>query len=614
MLSNSKEHSFVFTLKPKLNIKLKEKYEENKPTLTYDMLNYIATFINVLDTFTLISYVMAFPCSMYEIKKKFIEYYKSEKSKFEIAPSCLYKFMNEPLRILTASLIPIFGTYGLLNYCAQDHKKVLSIANGRSFVIHLVKEQNKAPSREIYRILNQIECPPKTMHRTFSTLDILYNSQIALLSRYVQFADIDNYIYKKLKSYYTFSNIKCLNTNERALLMFHYDENDNFNSKFIGKESLRHKLIVEALKSNYLKIIDILFENRLIYIYNPSQKPTEVDLYIGNLKIDSEEFNKSKKIIKYYLDRLIDFYNYEDTICNMLNYSFSINNNEMVKYLLSLNGARKGISTLLGSRYGYGPKSHLINLRDSSKDELDRYQEFTLDVFVQSDFIFYDFLINNLPNDNDNDNIINIDINVLTKYTTINESINLSLHNKYIFIIEKYMKEIEEIENSENAEKLDDQNYKYYCSRETLINMYNILLFPSLYIELQKKLKKEFDELMEKEESNQPTNQMLREYIKALYSKIRIRQKQTCNAYILMKNVSNSNMYGCERHKLIDIFIAYLIEIPEYLIDNEVFKNKAIEKINEFLNANVNESYIETAHMMQTLKKYKEILQNMFGS
>ena len=73
-------------------------------------------------------------------------------------------------------------------------------------------------------------------------------------------------------------------------------------------------------------------------------------------------------------------------------------------------------------------------------------------------------------------------------------------------------------------------------------------------------------------------------------------------------------MYGCERHKLIDIFIAYLIEIPEYLIDNEVFKNKAIEKINEFLNANVNESYIETAHMIQTLKKYKEILQNMFVS
>jgi hypothetical protein len=144
--------------------------------------------------------------------------------------------------------------------------------------------------------------------------------------------------------------------------------------------------------------------------------------------------------------------------------------------------------------------------------------------------------------------------------------------------------------------------------------MYNILLYPRIYYQLQKTLKKEFDELMEKDESSQPTNQMLREYIKALYSKIRIRQKQTCKAYKLMKNVSNSNMYGKERHKIIDIFIEYLIEIPEYLIDNELFKNKAIEKTNEFLNADVDESYIETAHMIQTLKKYKEILQNMFGS
>ena len=93
MFSISKEHKFVFSLKPKPNIKLDEKYEENNPIMTCDMLNYIATFINVLDTFTLISYVMAFPCSMYEIKKKFIEYYKRYETANEIAPSCLYSLL-----------------------------------------------------------------------------------------------------------------------------------------------------------------------------------------------------------------------------------------------------------------------------------------------------------------------------------------------------------------------------------------------------------------------------------------------------------------------------------------------------------------------------------------
>jgi hypothetical protein len=217
----------------------------------------------------------------------------------------------------------------------------------------------------------------------------------------------------------------------------------------------------------------------------------------------------------------------------------------------------------------------------------------------------YDFLINNLQNCNGGNGI---DFNVLTK-STLTITMNFEIYKKYIFIIVNYIKYITENENSEN---LDNPNDKYYCSRETLINMYNILLFPKYFVELQNTLKKEFDELMTKEESKQPSNKMLREYIKTIYCKIRIRQNQTNNVYNLMLNASNK--YGIERHKNIDILIEYLIKIPDYLIDNEIFKNVLIKKTNEFMNSNADESYIETAHMMQTVRKYHEILQSMFGS
>ena len=589
-----KNKKFVFTLK--------QKYEEPKQTMSYDMLKYIATFIDASDEFTLISYVIVFPFTMYEIKKKILEYFKINTYEIECVPKCLYKFMNEPWRILIESLIPIFGTHKLIKYCIEYHKTILTKENGRRFVIHLIKEQNTASYKEINNILNGSKWKRKTIHPTFYTLDILYNPQIALLSRYIDFSNIDTYIYKKLKYYYINSNIRCLNTTEKALLMYYYDVYDNFNSKFIGKENQRYKLIIECLKSNYFKIIDILFENRMIN--NPNQIYSELNFYICNLKIGSEEFNKSSKILKYYLDRLIDFYNYEGAICNLLNYSFALNNIEMCKYLLSLNGARKGLSILLGSRCNNEP--FLQNIRNSSKDEKDVYKEFILDVNCQSEFILYDLLINNLPND------VGIDLNVLANSIVI-ENVDYIMQSKYIFYIRKYIEYIMENENSENAINLDNPTDKYYCSRETLIKTYNILLFPKRFVELQIKLKTEFDELMKNDESSQISNQTIREYIKTLYCKIKMRQIHTKNIYILMENLkyNNISILEQEHHRNISILIEYLITIPEYLIDNKTFTNILITKINEFINATLESRHIETLHMIQNILKCNEMLKNM---
>ena len=340
-------------------------------------------------------------------------------------------------------------------------------------------------------------------------------------------------------------------------------------------------------------------------INNPNQIYSELNFYICNLKIGSEEFNKSSKILKYYLDRLIDFYNYEGAICNLLNYSFALNNIEMCKYLLSLNGARKGLSILLGSRCNN--ESFLQNTRNSSTDEKDVYREFTLDVNCQSEFILYDFLINNLPND------VGIDLNVLANSIVI-ENVDYIMQSKYIFYIRKYIEYIMENENSENAINLDNPTDKYYCSRETLIKMYNILLlFPKRFVELQIKLKKEFDELMKNEESSQISNQTIREYIKTLYCKIKMRQIHTKNIYILMENLhyKNITILEQEHHRNISILIEYLITIPEYLIDNKTFTNILITKINEFMNATLDSRHIETLHMIQNILKCNEMLKNM---
>ena len=146
------QHKFVLTLKPKINDIKKNDLKKNiQPSLPYEILNYIATFIDSDDEYTMISYLLAIPCAMYEIKKKFKEYFEN-REQYELIPDCIYKFMNEPVRNLSYCLIPIFELTSLLKYCIDD-KYILERQNGKRFVIQLIKEQNKTSQDEIYNIL-----------------------------------------------------------------------------------------------------------------------------------------------------------------------------------------------------------------------------------------------------------------------------------------------------------------------------------------------------------------------------------------------------------------------------------------------------------------------------
>jgi len=613
MHSILKAPKFVLTLKPKIKQKQIEQVEkpDTKSSLPYDMLNYIASFIDVTDTFTLLSYLMAIPCALYEIKKKFALYYFNNNVHSMEYATYLYKFTNEPTRILVSTLmsLSLFNVNDLLNFCTSKYsgETILKTPNGRRFLIYLIKEQNKASQKEIIKIVKNKKGYrfSKTLHHTFPTLDILYYEQIAKISEYISCCEIDKFIYKKLQSYYKNSNIKYLNTKERALLMEHYDKDNNFNYTFQGKKTLIYNLIIKSLKLNYFNVIDILFENNLIKTEFIPNEYSEFDIYISQLQIDSDEFKKSRFIIKYFLEKKIEISSYQKIICNLINVSFDNKNYDMIKFLLSLNGARQGISILLGSILFIEP--HLINMSYYSENELLSYKEYTLDVVEQGEYVLYDFLINNLSN--------SIDITIFIKYTLSNIEYfndnsydnninNMKLLRRYIYIIEKY------VENFDDLEIHNNPNHKYYCNREILINIYKILINnnnPSYFQELKIKLKEEFDELLLKEDTNQITEQILRELIKKIYYKIRIRQKQMANIQTLLI-IATNDVGILERHKNTGLLLEYITKIPEFLIDNIKFKIMLIKKMNEFINTTVNENYIETAFLMSHVRKILEIL------
>ena len=616
MCSIIKAPKFVFKLKPtKIPNELSSLEENLTPNLTFDMLNYIASFIDVSDTYTLLSYLMAIPCSNYEIKKKFAEHYSKPDTYPLEYSNYLHKFMIEPTRILVSALksVSLFNVNDLLNVFTNAYcETVLKRPNGRRFIIYLIKEQNKISQKEIVEILKKKGSKTyKTLHYTFPTLDILYNEQIARLSEYISCCDIDKHIYKQLQSYYKNSNIHALNSKERALLMEYYNQDHNLNASFLSYNKLVNNLIVKALQLNYIKIIDVLFENNLVRKNKNLQAYTEIDVYIYKLKIDSDEFKKARNIIIYFLEKRIEIDSYQNTICNMINFSFAHKNYDMVKFLLSLNNAREGISILLG--YRKCGESELCNSGSVSTSELSIYQNYTLSVFEQTDYVLYDFLINNLPN--------GIDISIVSKHIVYDID-NIRLFKLYIYIIEKY---VENFDNTDIYNNLNDNlNDKYYCDRKTLINMYFILINNSHYLraskialkeELNEELK-EYEELLKKEEEHQEeqhklTNQILREFIKKIYYKIRLRRMQTLNIDKLIKIAHNTDMLKSENHRNIDALIEYLISVPDFLLDNKPFTNIVKKKMIEFINEDKDESCIETAHMMQNIRKLNEICEGM---
>ena len=195
---------------------------------------------------------------------------------------------------------------------------------------------------------------------------------------------------------------------------------------------------------------------------------SDVNSYICNLNIYSVEFSNSSKIIKYYLEKILEVSSYQNAICNMINLSYEIENYNMIKFLLSLSGAREGISELLIDKLftGYDIFDSLCNRSTDESINLEYQKTFSNDIEQCKNFILYDFLIDNLPNGIDisiiNRNILNISkVNCSLKINIIDRN----TYSKYLYIINRYIKYFECSKGYENS------NDKYYCNREALTNM-----------------------------------------------------------------------------------------------------------------------------------------------
>ena len=285
----------------------------------------------------------------------------------------------------------------------------------------------------------------------------------------------------------------------------------------------------------------------------------------------------------------------------MKNYSYQIENYDMIKFFLTLKDSRKGISYLLGDfRY------NLPTLRNNQHSNLildniliqDNIAMFNTDEIQQKNYLLYDFIISNA----------NIDINLITILlkTHLKNNHNKIFYDKYIFIIEKY------INNFDCTDSCDNPNDKYYCYRDTLIYMYNTLLCTGYNLDnLKTKLSEEFNNSLLLEYSKQPTSKMIREYIKNLYNKIMSDNKNLSHLYKLITCPKFNSGCILKKYRSFDILFEYLITIPEFLQENKNFKIVVYKKIFEIINLINDNQHIEAVHLMDTIRKLKSMLDTM---
>ena len=76
-------------------------------------------------------------------------------------------------------------------------------------------------------------------------------------------------------------------------------------------------------------------------------------------------------------------------------------------------------------------------------------------------------------------------------------------------------------------------------------------------------------------------------------------------------DASKDNVNLLVKHRNVDILLEYLITIPDFIKDNAHFKKSIQKKLDEFTDVEKNENYIETAHMMVTIRKLNDIIKDM---
>lgn len=337
-------------------------------SLPIEILEIIFNFIDYHDHYTKICFALLIPslCSIY--KKR--EYTNR-------IPDYVKRLTEEPLCILL-KLINIYGLYNVINFCTVNISPFLKTQNGIKFVNYII-HNSKSLEINSHRQINDI--PHNKFH-----IKVLSNERIANIADYINNKDVDYIVINRLLAFFdntiNFNNIRqnliSLSLKERSLIL-RYAPRD-FNIKdIIIYDMWWSNVIIEAIKMNYVNTIDVILDN--LKFDNKMLPILKVSLFI----ICQYEVLDSRKIITYYLEKLISKIGYVNAIWNIIigkafdntNYEYEHNEHneynvyisqmtlskqtEIIEYLLGLPEAINGISSII-IKYYHNISSNLINI------------------------------------------------------------------------------------------------------------------------------------------------------------------------------------------------------------------------------------------------------------
>ena len=429
--------SFKFTSKKELQTHqaIQHIIQARIPSLSYDIVIHIISFLRQNDYSTLLSCFLVFGNIFGNIFKKDMTlllqpiniYYNCRTTNSRYCNHLIY----EPVSSLS-NLLYIFDNILLLLKFTDNNSAFLKTENGRRFIIYLLKQETKIDNNaRLYDI------------------NIVTHKHLANIYETIDCPHINKLIFTILSKQYkcSLNKLNAFSLKERAIMLrgiyykenmaFPVDNNSDYYNYDLFSYTVNHGygnpewsyLIIEGLKASSRNIIDIITDNNMHIKERPNSN--YIDFYIIHNK-----HKLKQSIVRYYLQQKTKYINdfiigdNYNTIYNSIEYAYQIKHIDYLKLLLSIPNVIEKIS-----RLSLNIKSSSSNCYYMSLLKFKKYNNFNDDDDDDND------------DDDDDDNVNDYNNNVIYLYddnyytsitkklTNINQYCDLDIEviNKHAF-------------------------------------------------------------------------------------------------------------------------------------------------------------------------------------
>jgi len=320
--------------------------------LPIELLEYIFNYIDRNDSSSMISFTLAIP-TLFNIYKKY--------NPGNRIPVCVKTLSNQPHNILF-NLVNMYSLYSVINFCTVNISPFVKTVNGIKFIDYLIK---KSYLYNKYIKNKKNKDKDNKDNRNFH-INSLSNENLANIGEKIFNTDVDYYIFNRLVTFFEkstekytekinnsniFRKIKQLNSIERSVILRYLPNipnipnNSNNIKEILLNNTWWYNVIIEALKHNYLKVIDLLIDN--LEIGTEMLPANNLCLFII---LDYDTLHKPT--LTYYLEKIILKIGYYNSIWNII-VSSSLSSDDISKtnrifeYLIKFNGSNNGISSII---------------------------------------------------------------------------------------------------------------------------------------------------------------------------------------------------------------------------------------------------------------------------